>query len=121
MLAVPTWHIRLGNFPLFCGPEMWPAVVPVYIVSPPIMFGLNFFLPAITQFAERLLNRARFLTGPSIELRFVSKRGVISFGFLFNEVLNAVPQYGKTLRCFQPVFVVFVPEACVRLCTAHGC
>lgn len=44
----------LGNFPLFCGPEMWPAVVPVYTVFPPIIVGLNFFLPAFTQFTERL-------------------------------------------------------------------
>lgn len=44
----------LGNFPLFSGPEMWPAVFPVYSVSPPIIVGLNFFLPAFTQFTERL-------------------------------------------------------------------
>lgn len=58
------------------------------------------------------------LTGLSFEITFVSERVVISFGFLFNEVLNAAPQHVKTLRCFQPVFVVFITEACVRLCAA---
>lgn len=58
-------------------------------------------------------------TGLSIELRFVSKRVVIGFGFLFDEAPNTAPQDVKTLRCFQPVFVVFVTKASVRLCAAH--
>lgn len=44
----------LGNFPLFFRPQMWPAVVPVYTVTLPIMIGLYFFPPAFTQFTGRL-------------------------------------------------------------------
>lgn len=49
----------LGNFPLICGPEIWPAIIPVYTITLPIMIGNDFILPVFTRLADRLRGRSK--------------------------------------------------------------